>query len=113
MWIESSFDVDGHHVRVSARRLVDHERERIAAEMTWVAQCLLTPEVDLEAIGWTPLLQQILSEYVAITVDEGTLDRLEGIWDEVVRRALGAFIQVNERSPALRRYLRAERRCVS
>jgi hypothetical protein len=62
---------------------------------------------------WTPLLQQILSEYVAITVDEGTLDRLEGMWDEVVRRGLGAFIQVNELSPALRRYPRAERRCVS
>ena len=53
MWIESSFDVNGHHFRVSARRLVDHERERMAAEMAWFADDLSTPDVDLEAIGWT------------------------------------------------------------
>jgi hypothetical protein len=113
MWIESSFDVDGRHFRVSAKRLVDHERERMAAEIAWFAHDLLTPDVDFEAIGWTTLLQRILSEYVAITVDEDTLDRLDSMWDQVVRRALRVFMQVNELDLALKRSLRAARTCVS
>jgi hypothetical protein len=113
MWIEASFDVDGHHFGVSVKRLDDRERERTAAEMAWFAHGLLTPEVDLKAIGWTPFLQQVLSEYVAITVDEDKMDRLESMWDQVICLALRAFVDVNELDPALRRYLRSEPTCLS
>jgi hypothetical protein len=112
-WIESSFEVDGHHFGVSVKRLDDHERERTAAEIAWFAHGLVSPEVDPEAIGWTTLLQQILSECVAITADEGALDRLESLWDHVIGRALEAFVQGNELDPALRRCLRVEPACVS
>jgi hypothetical protein len=76
------------HFDVSAKRLDDHERERTAAEMAWCAHGLLAPEVDREAIGWTPFLQQVLSEYVAITVDEDKLDRLD-MWDQVIGERSG------------------------
>jgi hypothetical protein len=112
-WIESSFDVDGHRFGVSVRRLDDRERQRTAAEIAWFAHGLVSPEVDLEAIGWTMLLQQILSECVAITADEDALDRLESLWNQVICRALDAFVQVNELDPVLRRYLHEEPACVS
>ncbi len=59
MWVDTSFDADGHHVGVSVRRLEDHEADRIAAEMAWFAHRLLTSGVDSEAIGWM-FLRQIL-----------------------------------------------------
>jgi hypothetical protein len=83
-WIESSFDVAGHHFGVSVKRLDDRERERTAAEMAWFAHGLVSPEVDPDAIGWTRLLQQILSECVAITADERALDKLEILRDRMV-----------------------------
>src|SRR5471030_1220132 len=91
MWAESSFDADGHRVRVSVRRLEGDQRERVAAEMAWFAHYLITPGVDLEAIGWIPFLQRILLDDVALTVDEDVVDRLESMWDEVVWRTLGVF----------------------
>jgi hypothetical protein len=112
MWVDTSFDVDGHHVGVSVRRLEDPEAERIAAEMAWFAQRLLTG-VDIEGIGWTTFLQQILSDSVDLTVAEDTLTQLESKWDLVVCRTLSVFVEANKLGPALRRYLGPESTTVS
>src|ERR1700681_3340422 len=87
MWVESWFDVGGCHVYVLVKRLDEDDGQRLSAEMAWFAQGLLTPGVDLDAIGWTTFLQQVLSEYVAITVDDDTMDGLEPLWTQVVCRA--------------------------
>jgi hypothetical protein len=108
MWIESSFDAEGHRFRVSIRRLGENERERIAAELAWFGHCLSTPDVDVEAIGWVPFLQRILSDDVAITVADDALDRIENMWDHIVWRTLRAFIDANHLDPALKRHLRSE-----
>jgi hypothetical protein len=113
MWIESSFDVGGRRVGVSIKRLDGRDGDRLSAEMAWFAQGLLTPGVDLEAIGWPAFLQQLLSEYVAITVDDDTLEKLETLWTQVVCRALETFMHVNRLDPALKQYLRMEPTCVS
>jgi hypothetical protein len=65
MWVESGFDVSGRHVSISVKRLGDHEGERLAAEMAWFAQGLLTRDVDVQSVGWERVLQRILSEHVA------------------------------------------------
>jgi hypothetical protein len=114
MWIESEFDVGGRHVLVSVKRVDDLEGERLAAEMAWFAQGLLTRAEDVEsAAGWASVLQQILTEHVAITVEEDTLDDLERIWDPLVHQALETFLRVNRLNTILRRYLHTEPTCIS
>src|ERR1700676_905612 len=73
--IESSFEIDRHHVRVSVRRLDEYERERVAAEIAWFADVLSTPGVDADAVGWMPFIQRLLDD-VDITVDDDVVDRL-------------------------------------
>jgi len=92
--LESSFDTNGIHVRVSIKRLCDEERKRIAAEVAWFTDLLLTPGVDPDAVGWTSFLQRILDD-VAITVDDEAVDQLQPLWDLVLSRALRAYIDAN------------------
>jgi hypothetical protein len=104
--VESSFEAGGHCVRVSVTPLGEAERERVAAEMAWFADLLSTPGVDVEATGWMPFLQRLLDD-VAITVDDHVVDQLQGIWDQVVWRALRAYIDANRLDPSLKRHLQS------
>jgi hypothetical protein len=101
-WLERSFDVDGRHVDVSVRRLADDERERMAAEIAWFAEGLLTSGVERAATGWPVLLQTILSRDVAITLDEDRPDRTDRFWHQVVCRAFEEFVRANHLRPARR-----------
>jgi hypothetical protein len=102
--VESSFEADGHCVRVSIKRLDEAERERVAAEMAWFAD-LLSTGVDVEASGWMSFLQRLLDD-VAITVDDHVVDRLQDMWDQVVGQALRAYIDANQLDSSLKQRLR-------
>jgi hypothetical protein len=105
--VESSFEADGHCVRVSIRRLGDEERERVAVEMAWFAELLSTPGVDAEASGWMVFLQRMLDD-VTITVDDHVVDSLQSMWNQVVWRTLRAYIDANHLDPSLTRHLRSK-----
>jgi hypothetical protein len=106
-WIESSFDVEGQHVGVSVRRLDDDERRRMAAEIAWFAEGLLTPGVDLGSTGWPALLDTILSHSVAITLDEDRADDAVDFWNQVICRTFDAFVKANQLYPVLENHLGA------
>jgi hypothetical protein len=83
-------------------------------EMAWFAQGVLARAGDVEsAAGWASVLQQILTEHVAITVDEDAVDDLGSIWDQLVHQALEAFMRANGLNPVLKRYLCTKPACVS
>lgn len=104
-WIESSFDLDGHRVLVSVKRLHDDEAARLAAKLAWFASVMVTPGADLDATEWPQLMQRILEDYVALTVDDDTLERLEQLWTPLCSGAFRAFVQVNDIDPAVARQL--------
>ena len=99
-WIECSFDIEGQHIGVSVRRLDDDERRRMAAEIAWFAEGLLTPGVDLGSTGWPALLDTILSHSVAITLDEDSADDAVDFWNQVICRTFEAFVRANRLYPA-------------
>jgi hypothetical protein len=103
-WIECSFDVDGRQVGVSVRRLDDDERRRIAAEIAWFVQGILS-RTELKAMDWSAFLQRILSNDVSITVDEDGLDSITGFWDRVLCRVFETFVLANGLDPAVRMHL--------
>ncbi len=102
--LESSFDANGIQVRVSIKRLRDDERKRIAAEVAWFTDLLLTPGVDADAVGWTSFLQRMLDD-VAITVDDGAVEQLQPLWDLVLWRVLRAYIDANGLDACLKQWL--------
>jgi hypothetical protein len=78
------------------------EHERVAARMAWFAQNLVMPDAAVATIGWMSFVQNILSDNVAITVDENVLDCLEGPWNEVVWGSMKTFVDVNRLDPTLK-----------
>jgi hypothetical protein len=104
-WIETSFDLDGHRIGVSVRRLRDDEAARLAASLAWFASVALTPGADLDATDWPQVLQRILSDYVSLTVDDETLARREELWTPLCLGALRSFVTVNQIDPAVARHL--------
>ena len=107
-WIECSFDVEGQHIGVSVKRLDDDERQRMAAEIAWYAAGLLTPGVEPGSTSsWPALLDQILSHYVAITVDEDRSDAAVDFWNQVICRSFGAFARTNRLFSDLEQHLGA------
>jgi hypothetical protein len=106
-WIECSFDLDGRHVGVSVRRLDDDERRRMAAEIAWFAQGVLS-SLELKAMEWPAFLQRILLHDVSITVDEEGLDLIAGFWDRALCRVFEAFVLANGLGPVVRTHLRPQ-----
>jgi hypothetical protein len=104
-WINSSFDLDGHRVVASVKRLHDDEAARLTAKLAWFASVVETPGADLDATEWPQLMQRILSDYVALTVDDETLERLEQLWTPLCSGAFRAFVEVNEIDPAVAKHL--------
>jgi hypothetical protein len=104
-WIEASFDLEGHRIGVSVRRLRDDEAARLAASLAWFATVAATPGADLGATEWPQVLQRIMMEYVSLRVDDETLGRLEELWTPLCSGALRTFVQVNEIDPVLTRHL--------
>jgi len=104
-WIDTSFDLDGHRIAVSVQRLQDDDAARLAASLAWFASVAVTPGADLEATDWPRLLQQILSDFVSVTVDDETLTRREELWAPLCSGALRSFVTANQIDPAVTRFL--------
>ncbi len=98
-WTECSFDVEGRHVGVAVRRLDHDERQRMAAEIAWFAEGLLTPGVELSNTGWPAFLSEVLSRCVAITLDEDRLEHADDFWQQVICRTFEAFAVTNHLYP--------------
>jgi hypothetical protein len=98
-WAACSFEVKGRRIGVSVKRLDHDERQRMAAEIAWFAEGLLTPGVELKTTGWSALLGEILSRYVAITLDEEGLEDPTDFWNQVMCRAFEAFAVTNQLYP--------------
>ena len=98
-WAECSFEVNGRRVQVCVQRLDHDERQRMAAEIAWFAEGLLTPGVELKTTGWSALLGEILSRHVAITVDEEGLEDANDFWNQVMCRTFEAFAEANQLYP--------------
>src|SRR5262245_5809114 len=104
-WVQTPFEIDGRRVVVSVKRLDDGDAERFAASLAWFACAAEMPGVNVDEAGWPKVLQEIMSKYVALTVDDVTLSRLESLSTKVCAVALQAFVQANQLAPALRRHL--------
>jgi hypothetical protein len=98
-WTECSFEVDGRRVGVSVKRLDHDERQRMAAEIAWFVEGLLTPGVELGGTGWPALLGEILSRCVVITLDEEGLEDTDDFWNRVISRTFEAFAVTNQLYP--------------
>jgi hypothetical protein len=98
-WTECSFHVQGRHVGVAVKRLEPDERQRMAAEIAWFAEGLLTPGVELSDTGWPAFLSEILAHCVSITLDEDRLDNADGFWQQVICRTFEAFAVANRLYP--------------
>jgi hypothetical protein len=72
----------------------------MAAEIAWFAEGLLTPGIELRATGWPALLEEILSRFVAITLDEDKLEGAVDFWNQVICRTFEAFARTNQLYPA-------------
>jgi hypothetical protein len=106
-WIECGFVLDGRQVSVSVRRLSATERQRVAAEIAWFAEGLMTASPASE--GWRTLFDRILSEDVAITLDEERMNA-EGVWDELVCCTFAAFLSANDLDASIKSCLRTAAR---
>src|SRR5262245_3824626 len=112
-WIEASFDLEGHRIGVSVKRLPREEAARLAASLAWFASVDVTPGADLDATEWPRVLQRIMNEYVSLTVGDDTIGRLEELWTSLCSGALKTFVQVNEIDAPLTQYLLAAKNGVS
>jgi len=106
-WVESSFEVDGRRIGVLVKRVGDDEARRLAANLAWFVDAALMPDANLDESGWPQLLQRIMGEYVALTVDQSTGAQLERLWTRLCGGALKAFVQVNGLDPVVRECLRS------
>jgi hypothetical protein len=104
-WIDASFDLEGHRIGVSVKRLPEDEAARLAANLAWFASVATTPGGDLDATEWPQLLRRIMAEYVSLTVADEALDRLEELWTPLCSGALRTFISVNRIDPLLTTHL--------
>ena len=96
------FTFDDQQVVVSVRRLTAGERQRVAAEIAWFAEGLLTATPQSE--GWRTLIDRILSQDVAITLDEERMNTVA--WDQLICRVFETFVTANQLDGSIRDYLR-------
>src|SRR5262245_66643181 len=104
-WIDASFDLQGHRIGVSVRRLAHDEAARLAASLAWFARIAATPGADLDATDWPALLQEIMGNYVSLTVADDVLERLEELSTALCSGALRTFVQVNDINPIVTQQL--------
>jgi hypothetical protein len=102
MWVECSFEIEGQRVGARVRRLGDDERGRMAAEIAWFADGLLTPGVELDGTAWPSLLDEILTRHVTVTLDADRSEDAVGFWRQVVCLTFEAFVKANELYPTRR-----------
>jgi len=91
-WMECGLMIGGQPVRVAVRRLGPDEAQRVAAEIAWFADGLLEGST---CAGWQQLLDRILTQDVAITMDEELFHRADAAWDQLVCRAFETFVVAN------------------
>ena len=104
-WIEAAFELEGHRIAVSVKRLPQDEVSRLAASLAWFANVAVTPGANLDTTEWPQLLQRIMAEYVALTVADDALDRLDELWTPLCSGVLRTFAQVNEIDPVVMQQL--------
>ena len=104
-WIEASFDVEGHRIGVSVKRLPRDEVTRLAASLAWFASIAETPGADVDSTEWPQMLQRIMAEYVSLTVGDDAFHRLEELWAPLCTGAFLAFVRVNEMESIVTRQL--------
>ena len=102
-WIDCGFFLSGQRVNVSVRRLGPEERQRVAAEIAWFAENLLTDTP--ESPSWSMLLDRILSQDVSITLDEKTFSPAKRDWDRLICLTFEAFVNANELGGPIKRRL--------
>jgi hypothetical protein len=103
-WIDCGFFLCGQRVNVSVRRLNEDERRRVAAEIAWFAESLLTTTPQSES--WSELFNRILSQDVSITLDEEAFSQTNRDWDQLICRTFEAFVTANELGGQIRSQLR-------
>ena len=94
-WIDASFDLEGHRIGVSVKRLSQDEVARLAARLAWFASIAATPNADLDSTEWPDVLKRIMADYVALTVDDDVAGRLEELWTPLCSGAFRTFIEIN------------------
>ena len=104
-WIDASFELEGCRIGVSVKRLPYDEAARLAASLAWFASVAATPGADLDATEWPRVLQQIMADYVSLTVADHALGQLEDLWTPLCSGALRTFVQVNQIDPMVTQHL--------
>jgi hypothetical protein len=102
-WINCGFILAGQSVNVSVRRLSADERQRMAAEIAWFAENLLTAHPQSER--WSMLLDRILSQDVSITIDEARFSNTRRAWDQLICLTFQAFVTANNLDGSIRTHL--------
>lgn len=105
-WIDCGFFLSGQRVKVSVRRLSPEERQRVAAEIAWFAETLLTAAPQSES--WSTLFNRILSEDVSITLDEATFSHANRDWNQLICLTFEAFVTANELGEPIQRQLKGK-----
>jgi hypothetical protein len=103
-WMRCSFDLRGHPVHISVRRLDTDERVRLAAEIAWYAAGLIASE-SVRPAGWPDLLDRIFTKDVAVSCSEDLWEGSREIQDEIVCRAFEVFVTANQLGPGLMQHL--------
>ena len=102
-WIQCGVFVGDQRVDVSVRRLGPDERQRMAAEIAWFAENLLT--ANAQSDRWSVLLDRILSQDVSITLDEAQFSHSDRAWDQLICLTFQAFVTANKLGGPIRSQL--------
>src|SRR5262245_8140553 len=94
-WIQCGFTIGDQQVQVSVRRLNPDQRRRVAAEIAWFAEGLLSTGRPCSP-EWKTLLDRILTQDVAVTLDQERLGHGRDAWDQLVCRTFEAFLTANQ-----------------
>ena len=102
-WIQCGFLLGGQRISVSVRPLNPDERQRMAAEIAWFAENLLTANAQPER--WSVFLDRILSEDVSITLDDTRFCNTRRAWDQLICLTFQAFVTANNLEGTIRNHL--------
>jgi hypothetical protein len=105
-WIHCSFDLDGRHIDAAVRRFDEDERQRVAAEVAWFAESVLTG-ASAETPAWKEFLQWVMSSHVALTMNEEGLDPADQFWHRLFCRAFEMVLVANGLDPMITALLAA------
>lgn len=92
--IRRTVDIDGRAVGLTITILHPEDRHRVAALIAWLATS--NPDAA-DPHHWHVFVSDVLSRYVAFTVDESALARVSADWWELTLRAATiAFVKANK-----------------